>query len=147
MTPNPITELLKRRETIAFIVATLMSAIAATQLPQRAGLPLPEAALGQLTTSVWLIFVGFFVEGKFRGAGYTGDLKTAFTSSRFRLFYVQGFVLVVNAFLPEGFKLPEEALTGLGQFVVAGVLGLTTGDVVQTLRLTPSISGGGQARS
>lgn len=120
-----IVALLKRPEVLTLLVAVIVGALAATGVPARLGLEIPEAEIGSVVAIFIAVFVGAVFEGKYRGADYAGGFKQLLGSTKFRLAVIALVGMVVNAALtPFGYSLPEETITALGQFVLSAVLGV-----------------------
>ena len=59
-----IKTLVTRPEVLTLILAVVVSALAASPLPVRAGLDVPQEALTQTITAFWAVFLGALFEGK-----------------------------------------------------------------------------------
>lgn len=117
--------LLKRPEVLTLIVAVLVSALAASGVAAKAGVAIPEDAIGQVVAVFWAVFVGAVFEGKFKGADYAGGLKQLAASKKFRLALVTLAGYVLNAALqPFGYALPDETLATAGDFALAAIVGM-----------------------
>lgn len=119
----------QRRETTAFIVALVVSALA--YLAPRAGVAVPELAVGSVVAAVWSVFVGAVIEGRYKGVNYLGGLRELFFSMRFRLFLGTLAVWVIQAALvPFGVTVPDEAAAEFANFLIAAIYGKTAIDSV-----------------
>lgn len=136
MNANPYLQLIKRPEVVSFVVATVVTVAAQSGVAKTAGLPLPEAEVGMIVTLVWGVFVGFLVEGKYRGADYAGGLKQFLGSKKVHAATVTlGVVLAQSALKPFGVELPESALITLVTFALAAIAGMTGLDSYQAMKL------------
>lgn len=133
---KPYTNLLKRPEAISLLTAVVVTVLTTAGVPQAAGLPLPEAEVGLVVTTVWAVFLGFLVEGKYRGVDYGGGLRQFIRSKKVQTAFVTILVVLAQSALKLfGYELPEEALTTLVVFALAAIGGMTGIDSWQAMRL------------
>ena len=128
MTKFPIGDLFKRPEALTLAVAVIVAGLAATGIPARLGLAIPESEIGLIVSIFLAVFVGAVFEGKYKGVDYAGGLKQLWSSTKFRMACLALVGMVVNAVLePLGYSLPDEAVLKLGEFVllfIGGAAGL-----------------------
>ena len=136
MNANPYLQLIKRPEVISFIVATVITVLVQSGVSQMAGLPLPETEVGMVVTLVWGVFVGFLVEGKYRGIDYAGGLKQFLGSKKVHAAAITICVVAVQSLLkPFGVELPESALVTLVTFALGAIAAMTGLDSYQAMKL------------
>ena len=136
MNANPYLQLIKRPEVISFIVATVITVLVQSGVSQMAGLPLPETEVGMVVTLVWGVFVGFLVEGKYRGLDYAGGLKQFLGSKKVHAAAITICVVAVQSLLkPFGVELPESALVTLVTFALGAIAAMTGLDSYQAMKL------------
>lgn len=115
----------KRPEFVTLIVAGLVTLAQALHLPEQAGLPIPEGALGSVVLVAWSVFIGSLLEGGVKKVDYVGTLKGIFVDSlKMRGLYVAFTVAVVGGLARAvGADIPEETLAELVTFFVPLILG------------------------
>lgn len=125
-----IVDYLKRPEFVTLIVAGLVNLAVGLGLPEKAGLPLPEAALNNVVLVGWAVFLGALLEGSIKKVDYVGTLKGIFVDSfKMRSLYVSFGVIVLGGLAKaNGVEVADETLAELIGFVVAIVLGKGTID-------------------
>lgn len=126
-------DILKRPELVTLIVAGLVTAAVQLNLPEAAGLPLPEGALQSLVAVAWSVFIGAVFEGKFRGIDYVATLKGLFVDSlKMRGLYLAfGVTVLGGVFKALGAEIPEETLAEIVGFFVPLILGKAAVDGAQ----------------
>ncbi len=136
MNASPYLQLIKRPEVISFIVATVVTGLVQSGIAKSAGLPLPEAEVGMVVSLVWSVFVGFLVEGKYRGLDYAGGLKQFLGSKKVHTATITIVVVALQSVLkPFAVDLPESALVTLVTFALSAIAGMTGLDAYQAMRL------------
>lgn len=137
---NPYMQLIRRPEVVSFLVATVVTLLVQSGIAKAAGLPLPEAEVGMVVTLVWSVFVGFLVEGKYRGMDYAGGLRQFVGSKKVHAAAITICVVAAQSALkPLGVELPESALVTLVTFVLAAIAGMTGLDSYQAMKLNTKI--------
>ncbi len=140
MNANPYLQLIKRPEVVSFIVATAVTLLVQSGVAKAAELPLPEAEVGMVVTLVWSVFVGFLVEGKYRGLDYAGGIMQFLRSKKVHAAAITiGVVAVQSLLKPFGVDLPESALVTLVGFVLAAIAGMTGLDSYQAMKLNTKL--------
>lgn len=125
---------LKRPELLTLLIATVVTVLGTVATSV---MPVPAESVGQLITVFWAIALGALVEGKFKGADYTGTWKTMLNSKKMRVGLASVIGVVLNAVLqPLGYGLEDAVVNDLLNFGIVAIGGMAGLDAYQAATTT-----------